>query len=101
MIGQIKGKVEQKVREGRRRKWKRERTQRRRKKKKSRAEVHGLENLQVIRGLIDVEDGSVAVDLPNLGAQPVFILTELCFHSWCIFGWKRFTTTGVSWFCCF
>ena len=52
MIGQIKGKVEQKVREGRRRKWKRERTQRRRKKKKSRAEAHGLEKLQVLRGLI-------------------------------------------------
>jgi hypothetical protein len=27
-----------------------------------------------------VEDGSVVVDLPNLGAQHVFILTELCFH---------------------
>ena len=37
MIGQIKGKVEQKVGE-RRRKWKRERTQRRRKKEKSGAE---------------------------------------------------------------
>jgi hypothetical protein len=41
MIGQIKGKVEQKV-GGRRRKWKRERTQRRRKKKKS-EEAHGPE----------------------------------------------------------
>jgi hypothetical protein len=27
-------------------------------------------------GLIDVEDGSVVVDLPNLGTQHVFILTE-------------------------
>ena len=52
MIGQIKGKVEWKVGERRRRKWKRERTQRRRKKKKSRAEAHGLEKLQVLRGLI-------------------------------------------------
>ena len=26
-------------------------------------------------GLIDVEDGSVAVDLPNLGAQHIFTLT--------------------------
>ena len=52
MIGQIKGKVEQKVRERRRRKWKRERMQRRRKKKKSRAEAHGLEKPQVLRGLI-------------------------------------------------
>ena len=52
MIGQIKGKVEQKVGERRRRKWKRERMQRRRKKKKSRAEAHGLEKPQVLRGLI-------------------------------------------------
>ena len=79
MIGHIKGKVEQKVGERRRRKWKRERMQRRRK-KKSRAEAHGLEKLQVLRGLIDVEDGSVVVDLPNLGAQHVFILIELYFH---------------------
>jgi hypothetical protein len=43
--------VEQKVREIRRRKWKRERTQRRRK-KESRAEAHGLEKPQVLRGLI-------------------------------------------------
>jgi hypothetical protein len=51
MTGQIKGKVEQK--EGRRRRnWKRERRQRRRKKEKSRAEAHGLEKLQVLRGLI-------------------------------------------------
>jgi hypothetical protein len=54
MIGQIKGKVEQKVRgreEGE--KWKRERSQRRRRKEKSRAEAHGLEKLQVLRGLIN------------------------------------------------
>ena len=81
MIGQIKGKVEQKVREREEgEKWKRERSQRRRRKEKSRAEAHGLEKLQVLRGLIDVEDGSVVVDLPNLGAQHVFILIELCFH---------------------
>jgi hypothetical protein len=65
MIGQIKGKVEQKVE--RRRKWKRERMQRRRK-KKSRAEAHGLEKPQVLRGLIAVEGDSIAVDLPSLGA---------------------------------
>jgi hypothetical protein len=39
-----------------------------------------LEKPQVLGGLIDGEDGSVAVDLPNLGAQHVFILIELCFH---------------------
>ena len=64
---------------------------RRRKKKTSRAEAHGLERPQVLRGLIDVEDGSVAVDLPNLGIQHVFILIVLCFHCWGIFG--RFTAT--------
>jgi hypothetical protein len=53
---------------------------RRRKKKKSRAEAHGLEKVQVLRGLIDVEDGSVVVGLPNLGAQHVFILTDFCFY---------------------
>jgi hypothetical protein len=37
-----------------------------------------------------VEDGSVAVDLPNLGTQHGFILTELCFHCRGIFG-RRFT----------
>ena len=57
-----------------------ERTQRRRKKSKSRAEAHILEKPQVIRSLIDVEDGSVVVDLPNLGPQHVFILIELYFH---------------------
>ena len=51
-----------------------------RKRKKSRAEAHDLEKPQVLRGLLDGEDGSVAVDLPNLGAQHVIILTELCCH---------------------
>ena len=55
-------------------------TQRRMRKKKSGAEAQGLENLQVLRGLIDGEDGSVAVDLPNIGTQHGFILIELCFH---------------------
>jgi hypothetical protein len=40
-----------------------------------------------------VEDGSVAVDLPNLGAQHVFILIVLCFNCWGIFGLERFTIT--------
>ena len=84
MIGQIKGKVEQKM--------ERERMQRRRK-KKSRAEAHGLEKRQVLMGLIDMEDGSVAVALPNLGAQHVFILTELCFHCRGIFGLEIYCNT--------
>ena len=49
------------------------------------AEAHGLEKPQVLRGLLYGKDGRVAVDLPNLGAQLVFILTELCFHCWGIF----------------
>ena len=65
----------------------------RRRKKKSRAEAHGLEKPQVLRGLIDVEDGSVVVDLPNLGALHAIILTELCFHCRGIFGMERFTAT--------
>jgi hypothetical protein len=61
----------------------------RRRWKKNRAEAYVLEKLQVIRGLIDGEDGedgSVVVDLPNLGAQHVFILIELCFHCPDLFG---------------
>ena len=70
----------------------RQRRQRRRK-KKSRTEEHGLEKTQVLSGLIDVEDGSVVVvDLPNLGAQHVFILIELCFIARAYLGW-RFTAT--------
>jgi hypothetical protein len=65
----------------------------RRRKEKSRAEAHGLEKPQVLRGLIDVEYGGVVEDLPNLGAQHVFILTVLCFHCQGIFGLDRFTTT--------
>ena len=61
MIGQIKGRWRGRWGENRRRKWKRKRTQRKRKTMKSRAEARGLEKLQVLRGLIDVEDGSVAV----------------------------------------
>jgi hypothetical protein len=75
---------------------------RRGRKKKSRTEAHGLEKLQVLRGLIDVEDGSVAVDLPNLGTQHVFILIELCFYCQGIFGleiylkWKGRADRGFS-----
>jgi hypothetical protein len=33
--------------------------------------AHGLEKPQVLRGLIDVIDGNVVVDLPNLGTQHI------------------------------
>jgi hypothetical protein len=52
--------VEQKVRREKKKMGEGERTQRRKKKKKSKTEEHGLEKLQVIRGLIDVEDGRSA-----------------------------------------
>jgi hypothetical protein len=48
--------------------------------KESGAETAGLEKLQVLRGLLYGEDGSVVVDLPNLEAYHIFILIELCFH---------------------
>jgi hypothetical protein len=40
-----------------------------------------------------VEDGSVAADLPDLGAQHVIILIVLCFHCWGIIRLERFTAT--------
>jgi hypothetical protein len=64
----------------------------RRRKEKSRAEAHGLEKPHVLRSLINVEDGSVVVDLPNLGPQNIIILTVFCFHCQGIFG-RRFTAT--------
>ena len=66
----------------------------RRRKKKSRAEAHGLEKPQVLRGFIDVDDGSVAVDLPNLGTWRVFILSHV-FIDRAYLGW-RFTATNIN-----
>ena len=64
-----------------------------RKKEKSGTEAHGLKKPQVLRGLIDVQDGSVVVNLPNLGTQLVFILFELCFHCSGIFGLEIYLNT--------
>jgi hypothetical protein len=64
--------------------------------KESRTKAHGLENMQVIRGLIDGEDGSVVVDLPNLGTQIVLILMELGFHCRGIFGLENYCNTLVK-----
>jgi hypothetical protein len=93
MIGQIKGKVEWKVRGGKKEKVE-EGEDTEEEEEEEEKWSRSLENPQVLRGLIDVEDSSVTVDLPNLGAQPVFILTELCFHCLDIFG--RFTPTLVE-----
>jgi hypothetical protein len=49
--------------------------------------------MQVLRGLIDVADSSVAEDLPNLGTQHVTILTELCFNCQGISGLESYTAT--------
>jgi hypothetical protein len=91
--------IGQREREGgaerkKRRRFERKRKQRRGK-KKNRAEAHGLEKPQVLRGLIDVENGSVEVDMPNLGAQHVFILIVLCFHCRSIIELERFTATHI------
>jgi hypothetical protein len=40
-----------------------------------------------------VEDGSAMVDLPNLDAQHVFLLIELCFYCWDIFGLEVYHNT--------
>jgi hypothetical protein len=73
--------VEQKV--GREKKEKMEEEEEEEEEKQSRSTC--LEKPQVLRGLRDVEDGSVAVDLPNLVTQHVFILTVFCFHCQGIF----------------
>ena len=86
MIGQIKGKVEREEGENGRRRGLSGGGG-------SRAQAHGLEKPLVLRGLIHGEDGSVVVDLPNLGPQHVLILIELCFHCQGIFGMERITTT--------
>ena len=72
--------------------------QSRRKKKRSRSKWLG--EITSYIGTLDVEDGSVVVDLPNLGTQHVFILIVLCFHCQGIFGLERFTiTTPHQQFC--
>jgi hypothetical protein len=77
MVGQIKG--------GRAEDWEREGENGRERGLRGGAR-RKAEKLQVKRGLIDMEDGSVGVDLPNLGTQHVFLLVELCFHCPGIFG---------------
>jgi hypothetical protein len=52
-----------------------------------------MEKPQVKKGPLYGNDGSVVVDLPNLGTHHVFILIELCFC--CTYlGW-RITATVV------
>ena len=48
------------------------------------------------KGLIDVEDGTIVVDLPNLCAQHIFILIELSFHYWGIFVLEIYCNTLLS-----
>ena len=71
---------------------------RRRKKKRSRSKWPG-ETASYI-GLLDVEDGSVVVDLSNLGTQHVFILIVLCFHCLGIFGMEIYCNRRLLVLCC-
>jgi hypothetical protein len=70
MTEQIKGKMEWKERKGGLRE--REKAEEEEEEKQSRSTCR--DKPQVLRGLIDVEDVSVVVDLPNLGAEHVFLL---------------------------
>jgi hypothetical protein len=54
-----------------------------------------MEKTQVLRGLIDVENGSVVVDLSNLGTQHEFILIVLCFHCRGIFGMESYCDNSI------
>ena len=72
--------------------------QSRRKKKRSRSKWPGKTTIY-IRSL-DVEDGSVVVDLPNLGTQHVFILIVLCFHCLGIFGMEIYCNRRLLVLCC-
>jgi hypothetical protein len=45
-----------------------------------------------------MEDGSIVVDLPNLGIQHVIILIVSHFLFWGILG-RRYTSTGLVEFC--
>jgi hypothetical protein len=48
------------------------------------------------KGSLNGEHGSVVLDLPNLGAQHVFILIELCFHCLGIFGLEIYLNNLTS-----
>jgi hypothetical protein len=47
------------------------------------------------KGSLIWEDRSVLVDLPNLGGQHAFILTELCFHCPGLFGVEIYHNRGM------
>jgi hypothetical protein len=49
--------------------------------------------------LIDVEDHSVVVDLPNLGTQHVFILIESYFHCYGLFRLEIYSNMYINIFC--
>jgi hypothetical protein len=54
----------------------------------------GLGETTSSKGSHNVEDGSVVVDLPNLGAQHVIMLTSCVFIAGAYLGW-RFTATAA------
>jgi hypothetical protein len=91
MSGQIEGKVEGKVVGGEKKEKMEEGEDA---EEEEGAEECGLEKPQALRGLIDVEDGSIGVDLPNLGTQHVFTLAVLCFHCRGVFGLEIYDNRG-------
>jgi hypothetical protein len=112
MIGQIKGDVERRVGEreegenGREREREREREGERERERGHRGggrrrkveQKHMFwRNCKFLKE--DVEDGSVVVDLPNLGAQHVFILIESCFYCRGLLFWRlsqRYVLRGLG-----
>ena len=78
----------------------RKKVQRRRRKKKKRSRSKWPGETASYIGSLDVEDGSVVVDLPNLGTQHVFILIVLCFHCLGIFGMKIYCNRRLLVLCC-
>ena len=76
MIGQIKGKVQLKLGRGKKEKMEEREKERERENTgggRRKVEQKPIETASH-KGLIDVEDGSVVVDLPNLGSQHVIII---------------------------
>jgi hypothetical protein len=78
MIGQIKGKVERKVRREKEKMEKGEDAEEEEDKEKRSRSTWPRETASS-KETQTVEDGSVVVDLPNLGAQHVIILTVFVF----------------------
>jgi hypothetical protein len=85
MIGQIKGKVERKVGEKKEKMEEGEDAEEEEGKEKQSRNTWPGENASS-KGLIEGEEGSISIDLPNLSEQHIFILIVSYFHCQGIFG---------------